>query len=53
MTATRRLAAIMAIDVVGYWRLRGEDEAARRGNIGARMTYSPFTLLPPSPRPNL
>jgi TolB-like protein/class 3 adenylate cyclase len=27
MTATRRLAAIMAIDVVGYSRLMGEDEA--------------------------
>src|SRR5208337_3663246 len=27
MTATRRLAAIMAIDAVGYSRLMGEDEA--------------------------
>ena len=27
MTATRRLAAILAIDVVGYSRLMGEDEA--------------------------
>jgi len=27
MTATRRLATIMAIDVVGYSRLLGEDEA--------------------------
>ena len=27
MTATRRLAAIMAIDVLGYSRLMGEDEA--------------------------
>jgi class 3 adenylate cyclase len=27
MTATRRLAAIMALDVVGYSRLMGEDEA--------------------------
>jgi class 3 adenylate cyclase len=27
MTATRRLAAIMAIDVVGYSRPMGEDEA--------------------------
>jgi class 3 adenylate cyclase len=27
MTATRRLAAIMAIDVVGYSRLMGEDES--------------------------
>jgi hypothetical protein len=29
MTATRRLAAITAIDVVGYSRLIGEDEAGR------------------------
>ena len=27
MTATRRLAAIMAVDVVGYSRVMGEDEA--------------------------
>ena len=27
MTATRRLAAILAADVVGYSRLMGEDEA--------------------------
>ena len=27
MSATRRLAAIMAVDVVGYSRLMGEDEA--------------------------
>ena len=27
MNATRRLAAIMAVDVVGYSRLMGEDEA--------------------------
>jgi adenylate cyclase len=27
MTAARRLAAIMAIDAVGYSRLMGEDEA--------------------------
>jgi adenylate cyclase len=25
-TATRRLAAILAADVVGYWRLMGADE---------------------------
>jgi hypothetical protein len=30
MTATRRPAAIMAIDVVGYSRLMGEDEARPR-----------------------
>jgi class 3 adenylate cyclase len=27
MAATRKLAAIMAVDVVGYSRLMGEDEA--------------------------
>jgi class 3 adenylate cyclase len=27
MTVTRRLPAIMAVDVVGYSRLMGEDEA--------------------------
>ena len=27
MTATRRLAAIMAVDVVGYYLRMGEDEA--------------------------
>ena len=30
MTAARRLAAILAADVVGYSRLMGEDEAGRR-----------------------
>jgi class 3 adenylate cyclase len=29
MTATRRLAAILAADVVGYSRLMGEDEGAK------------------------
>ena len=29
MTAARRLAAILAVDVVGYSRLMGEDEAGR------------------------
>jgi TolB-like protein/class 3 adenylate cyclase len=33
MTATRRLAAIMAIDVVGYSRLMGEDEAGTARSI--------------------
>lgn len=50
MTATRRLAALMAIDVVGYSRLMGEDgskaisvrehrEAARRivAGLGGRI----------------
>jgi hypothetical protein len=30
MTATRRLAAIMAIDVARYSRLMGEDEAGKK-----------------------
>jgi class 3 adenylate cyclase len=30
MTAARRLAAILAVDVVGYSRLMGEDEADAR-----------------------
>jgi hypothetical protein len=30
MTLTRRLAAILAVDVVGYSRLMGEDGAGRR-----------------------
>ena len=34
MTATRRLAAILAADVVGYSRLIGEDEAD--GAVGRR-----------------
>jgi class 3 adenylate cyclase len=29
MTETRRLAAILAADVVGYSRLMGEDEAGQ------------------------
>jgi class 3 adenylate cyclase len=29
MSETRRLAAILAADVVGYSRLMGEDEAGR------------------------
>jgi class 3 adenylate cyclase len=36
MTGTRRLAAILAIDVVGYPRLMGEDEAGT-----ARLTHMP------------
>jgi len=31
MTVTRRLAAILAVDVVVYSRLMGEDEAGLRG----------------------
>ena len=36
MTATRRLAAILAVDVVGYSRLMFEDEAGR-----ARLLHEP------------
>ena len=42
MTATRRLAAIMAVDVVGYSRLMGEDEARprrRSASIGTRGVW--------------
>jgi class 3 adenylate cyclase len=38
MTAARRLAAILAADVVGYSRLMGEDEA------GTARTAWPITL---------
>ena len=33
MSATRRLAAILAADVVGHSRLMGEDEAGRRWTL--------------------
>ena len=36
MTQTRRLAAIMAVDVVGYPRLTGEDEWGAAGPVGER-----------------
>ncbi len=36
MTATRRLAAILAVDVVGYSRLMFEDEAGR-----AKLLHEP------------
>jgi class 3 adenylate cyclase len=34
MTAARRLAAILAADVVGYSRLMGEDEVGHAGGAG-------------------
>jgi len=40
MMATRRLAAILATDVVGYSRLMGEDEAGREHREAAH----PITL---------
>jgi hypothetical protein len=44
MTAARRLAAILALDVVGYSRLMGEDEAttAQPTRIRARWTRPPW-----------
>jgi hypothetical protein len=33
MTATRRLAAIVAIDVIGYSRLMGEDESGTARSV--------------------
>ncbi len=36
MTATRRLAAILAADVVGYSRLMGEDEAGTARAVSGR-----------------
>ena len=36
MTATRRLAAILAADVVGYSRLMGEDEAGTARAVSER-----------------
>src|SRR5271166_3109063 len=36
MTATRRLAAILAVDVVGYSRLMGEDEAGTARSVRER-----------------
>ena len=43
MTQTRRLAAIMAVDVVGYSRLMGDDEAGTaRGVRGHREAAKPI-----------
>ena len=41
MTDTRRLAAIMAIDVVGYSRLMGDDEAKLRIAVGTLIAERP------------
>jgi hypothetical protein len=40
MTASRRLAAILAIDVVGYSRLMGEDEAGTARAVGEAARIS-------------
>jgi len=48
MTATRRLAAILAADVAGYSRLMGADEeaACATGEGGARRPQGvPSTML--------
>jgi class 3 adenylate cyclase len=47
MTAGRRLAAILAVDFMGYSRLMGEDEAvtARRFANIARRKMSPTRSL--------
>jgi class 3 adenylate cyclase len=36
-TATRRLAAILAVDVVGYSRLMGADEEGTHGRVKAHL----------------
>ena len=50
MTAARRLAAILAVDVVGYSRLMGEDEAgtARPTRKRARWMRRPAASIPQS-----
>ena len=47
MTAARRLAAILAVDFMGYSRLMGEDEAvtARRFTNIARRKMFPTRSL--------
>ena len=42
MTVTRRLAAIMAVDVVGYSRLMGEDEARRPPQPSDSIPFAEF-----------
>ena len=53
MTAARRLAAVLAADVVGYSRLMGEDEAvmaSRFANIARRKMFPIRSLSDASPR---
>ena len=50
MTAARRLAAILAVDVVGYSRLMGEDEAGRarvHREATRPITFNPTDRFPP------
>ena len=59
MTAARRLAAILAVDVGGYSHLTGEDKArARRGaartsqrHASNRLIASPLFPITPSTNP--
>ncbi len=48
MTAARRLAAILAVDVVGYSRLMGEDEAGVPK--AKRISFLGHVASPPTPR---
>jgi class 3 adenylate cyclase len=43
MAETRKLAAIMAVDVVGYSRLMGEDEAGT-ARAAAKISRSDYVL---------
>ena len=45
MTAARRLAAILAADVVGYSRLMGEDEAGTARAVGERREAATAIVL--------
>ena len=51
MTATRRLAAILAVEVVGSSRLMGRDEAGRRveenGYVTARIIQALTAVVGP------
>jgi hypothetical protein len=47
MTAPRRLAAILAVHVVGYSRLMGEDEAATAGRCAKRLFVRRLRARPP------
>ena len=45
-TATRRLAAILAADVVGYSRLMGADEEGTHERLKAHLREVVLTILP-------
>jgi hypothetical protein len=44
MTAVRRLAAILAADVVGYSRLMGEDEAGTARAVSKQLPIAPASF---------